>query len=1124
MILSEVVKVSSRFQRSIRIDSDIGNHEIIESYVCPQSAIEVLVNMANGRVHASEAAFTWTGPYGSGKSSLVVALNALIGKDPNLKKIIEKSCNKNDLKIIQKSFNVSRKNGWDFLPIVGFKGDFQTTLRGQIFNLYKLTAKQKKMETIELVENIADSTDCGLFIIVDEMGKYLEAAAEGACDIYFFQQLAECASRSNGKILLLGVLHQSFAEYSRRLTRNIRDEWLKIQGRFVDLPLNVAGEELIELVGKAIRSPLKPVSVDPICKKVASHISNWRPVSKDTLAYSLTQCWPLHPVTASLLGPVSRRRFGQNQRSIFGFLNSSEPLGFQDFLKNTEVSSNTVFTPDLLWDYLQCNLEPSIMASPDGHRWSIAVDALTRTEAYGADEEIQAIVKSIALMNMFHERSGLVPEEDILLSCIHGITKKRLIESLKQLERWSILLYKKHKKSYSLYEGSDFDIDAAIEEAYDQVPQLDYRRLRKAAGFKPIVAKKHYHTTGALRWMDVDLVPSKQACNRAENYEPANGAMGLFMVLLGDEGEKGLELEKLCKQSSKTQNKWPVICSIAKNSYLIRSHAKELQALEWIKSNNPALGGDSVARREVDSRLAIIRNRLGEYLQQTISSANWFVDGDKPTSHNLHQLNQLASSKADELFSDSPRVKSELVNRTKPSNNSNAALKILLKAMVQNLGSKRLEIKGYPAEGGLYDILIKNTCIYNGRKFVTPKGKKDRCKIAPLWKIADEHFKKHSNRPVSLKELYDLWSAPPYGVKKGILPFIAVAYLLTKINDYAAYLEGVYRPSVDDLFIDVLMKSPVDIALRPMIFSDVGQKILAGVCNTVNNIDTAKPTLSETSEPLEIARRLVSLVLQLPPWVLRTRKLSKNCIQLRELIKNANDPNKVLFDDLPHLFKEYQENLTKGDVQPIIEELQRCLLEMNNAYPILIKELERVLLDELQANFENILEIEEINVRAKNILHISGDFKLDAFAARLVNYTGSLEDIEGIASLAAEKPPRDWIDLDVNRAKLHIAELSQQFNQIEAFGRVHNREDFRQAVAFMVGLNGKPETYVHEFTITKNQHVQVEEIENSIKMAVNSQANGEPELLLAALAKIGAEVIESKRREVTGDKMWLQDE
>jgi hypothetical protein len=322
-------------------------------------------------------------------------------------------------------------------------------------------------------------------------------------------------------------------------------------------------------------------------------------------------------------------------------------------------------------------------------------------------------------------------------------------------------------------------------------------------------------------------------------------------------------------------------------------------------------------------------------------------------------------------------------------------------------------------------------------------------------------------------------------------------------------LEGVYRPSIDDLFVEVLMKSPSDIDLRRMDFSDVGQKILAGVCDTLNRISDEEKPLDETSEPLEIARRLVSLVVNLPPWVLRTRQLSKNTIHLRELIKNANDPNKVLFDDLPHLFKEHEDSLSKGDVQPIIEEIERSLQEMVEAYPNLIKELHQELIDELQVKVDSVLGYEEMNVRAKNIMHISGDFKLDAFAARLANYTGKNDDIEGIASLAADKPTRDWIDLDVSRAKLRIAELAQQFNHNEAYGRVHNREDYRQAVAFMVGLNGKPKTYVKEFTIKKNQHVEVGEIEGLIKDALNGHMKDKPELLLAALANIGAEVLES---------------
>ena len=129
--------------------------------------------------------------------------------------------------------------------------------------------------------------------------------------------------------------------------------------------------------------------------------------------------------------------------------------------------------------------------------------------------------------------------------------------------------------------------------------------------------------------------------------------------------------------------------------------------------------------------------------------------------------------------------------------------------------------------------------------------------------------------------------------------------------------------------------------------------------------------------------------------------------------------------------------------------------------------------------------------------------------ARLVNYQGSIDDIQGLAGLAVDKPMRNWIDLDIDRAKLRIAELAQRFNHIEAFARVHEREDFRQAIAFMVGLNGHPETYVREFTIKLDQISEVEVIESLVRKALNGQAERNPELLLAALANIGANIIET---------------
>ena len=84
------------------------------------------------------------------------------------------------------------------------------------------------------------------------MGKFLEGAAYDGTDIYFFQQLAEIASRSSNRLIVVGILHQAFEEYAYRLSREMRDEWAKIQGRFVDLAISVDPDEQLELLGRAI--------------------------------------------------------------------------------------------------------------------------------------------------------------------------------------------------------------------------------------------------------------------------------------------------------------------------------------------------------------------------------------------------------------------------------------------------------------------------------------------------------------------------------------------------------------------------------------------------------------------------------------------------------------------------------------------------------------------------------------------------------------------------------------------------------------------------------------------------------------------------------------------------------
>ena len=531
MLLAERVAVSRRFQRAIRIDTDLGDPLALEGFVCPQSSALVLETMAQHLSDSGQGAFTWTGPYGSGKSSLVVALSALLGKDVGARREAASAIGERTASAVWKAMPPKRE-GWRVLPIVGRRDRperlVEEGVRGRKLGGQGSPRGWSEKQALDALWRTAsrypDRTG-GLIVFIDEMGKMLEGAARDVSDVYFFQQLAEMASRSDGRLVVVGILHQAFEEYSYRLSREMRDEWSKIQGRFIDLPVNAGADEQIGLLARAIESDHRPETPGALSLKVAG--LNNRPTAGD-LPELLEACWPLHPVVACLLGPISRRRFGQNQRSIFGFLNSSEPSGFQDFLRRHQ--NNDLYTPALLWEYLRLNLEPSIMASPDGHRWALAVDALERCQALGGSELHLRLLETISLIDLFKERSGLVPNVELLTCVFSQLDSQVITSALGELQQWSLIIYRKFSESYSIFEGSDFDIDEAVGRTLEGIEDTDFALLNDIANLQPIVAKRHYHKTGAMRWYDVAIAPLEHVKASPENFRPKPGGVGTFVL------------------------------------------------------------------------------------------------------------------------------------------------------------------------------------------------------------------------------------------------------------------------------------------------------------------------------------------------------------------------------------------------------------------------------------------------------------------------------------------------------------------------------------------------------------------------------------------------------------------
>jgi hypothetical protein len=1108
MMLSDAVTVTRRFQRSVRIDTDLGAPAALYGFVCQGSGSEALKTMSRLIIDAGQCAFTWTGPYGGGKSSLALALAAAVGRDTGLRKVARDLLGE-AMEPIDQAFP-SGGAGWLVTPVVGRRADpiddLEISLAGALGKRRKATravtdAGSGRVLISRLQDEAAARDGGGVLVLIDEMGKFLEAAAAEGNDIHFFQELAEASGRSAGRLVVIGILHQSFDQYATRLSSEARDEWAKVQGRFVDIPIISAVDEVIDLLGRAIEVGLPHPESEAVAAKVGAAISRRRPGSPDDLAQRLDAAWPLHPVVAALLGPVSRRRFGQNERSTFGFLGSSEPEGFQEFLRRTPANQPASYDPAQLWDYLRINLEPAILASPDGHRWAQGVDAVERCEARGTPLHIR-LAKTIALIDLFRNGTGIVAERDIVRVSLADVDAFLVDRALADLEQWSIIIFRKHIDAWAVYAGSDFDIEAAVGAAQATVTELNLQRLAELVDLQPLLAKQHYTRTGALRWFRRELVSVAGLRQRISELTLRDGASGAILLAIPTASETRNRALAACRAASSLKCAYPFTIGLPWNARVIRDLGTELIALETVQATRPELEGDGVARREITARISAISAQLEEELRAAFGDATWYVGGNSDHDGGPRALARLVSRLADETFAETLIIHSELINRERPSGNSQAAVRQLLHAMVNSPDQAYLGIEGFPAERGLYSTVLEVSGLHrwdeHGYKFCAPT-EKIAPSFIPLWHRAEELLATNCDI-VPMSDLYQVWAAPPFGVRRGVLPILALAFTLAQRSTVAVYAQGVFRPELDSYVADLLLQDERLLGLRRVDLKGENQSILLQVASAIDAL------IGETTarEPLAVARALVRFAIGLPVWAQKTVTLSEPAKEVRRVLLSASDPHRALFVDLPLAFPAI-------GASELGSRLSESLKELGDAYPLMLGELKRRLLDALGHRSELA---ETLQQRAGTVFGLTGDLRLDAFAGRLMSFGGATHEIEGLAGFALNKPPRDWSDRDPDRAALELAELALRFRHAEALAGVKNRAPTRHALAVVFGTGESGRTVMRSVDIADSEREEVSGLTEGL-LAVLNGAGVDARLMMAALAEAGA-------RAVDGDEAAVQ--
>ena len=629
-------------------------------------------------------------------------------------------------------------------------------------------------------------------------------------------------------------------------------------------------------------------------------------------------------------------------------------------------------------------------------------------------------------------------------------------------------------------------------------------------GIQPVLAKRHYHESGALRWCDVVFAPLDNVANYIA-FKQTNSTAGLFVVAVPTQNEQLEKGYQLCREAGRLAKNNDVVIGLSKHSWKVADLYGEFLALQRVNYERPELESDGVARREIQSRLTLLQTRLAVELSRTIDSAIWFLKHRKPRALLQAELSILASNLAEQKFNQSPNIHIEILNRNRPSTNAVAARNALLRRMVQNEGEKCLGINGNPPEYGFFTSLLEQTSLYkktnDSWSFRLPSAS-DECKnnrLKPMFDVVFDHLRSTPNNMADLAQIYDIWRNPPYGVKDGIMPIFIVVFILTQKDQIAFYREGVFQVEMKDIDVEFLTRQPENTSIRLIEQTQVSSLFLSRLAAIAQEF-TNYPKFHECT-PINVARGLVSIFENLPNWTIRTNTLSSNAISIRTLFKQANDPNRFLFDDLPNSIIDRNQIDSIGS-HKIFDSVRNGVSELVEAYPKMLAQLRHNLLKELRVNEETDQSLQTLRERARNIAEVSGDFRIEAFIGRLsmIEYTTS--HIEGLASLAVGKLPMMWVDSDFDKANLELAKLARSFIQIETFASIKGRTNNRQSWAILQNANGEASSVIQEFDVSDSELQVAIELANRLSELLNATSDIDKNIILAALAKVSAEFID----------------
>lgn len=1178
--LSHFVRLRRRFRRSAHLASDAAREGSLQGYILTPQAHQALGRIVDGIADGDgNRAWTLTGPYGSGKSSFGVYLAGLLdGADERGSAMSILRRQDEALSDAVESLSASQGGDTRFATILA------TCRRDSILTCVleaMHTAAEQHRARSQGMASLADemghgalrvrSNDppssrdvcawltsftaeitsgsdprCGVLLMVDELGKTLEQAAYRPQDhdVYLLQEIAEIAGRSGATpLVFVGILHQAFDHYGQHLDVTTRTEWAKIQGRFEDVAFQEPPDQMIRLVAQAlapasdeVRKTLAPALAYEIDR--AGDLGLAPPTMDDgEFRECVQRAYPLHPSTLVAL-PHLFRRFAQNERSLFSYLSSGEPHGFQSFLESTNMAADEppfVRIPSL-FDYSITNFGGGLFTQLRGRRWTETMDALDRIRDLSPTEA--DLLKAIGLLGILGEVSHIRATDGVLRFALTSkdTEGQKATDALESLLKRSVVTYRRFNDSYRIWEGSDVDLEEQLTRARREIAggSSVVDSIGSHISPRPIVARRHSYRTGTLRYFEL-VYADRDSIERVV-AEPPGSMHGRVVCCLPMTTEDVARFEAYVAECARDDT----VFVIPRDVMRLGTAVEELRSLQRVRDHTPEIRDDRTARKELAERVHQVENAVRQELDRLLdprpgpigAGSRWYYQAKaRPEATSPSSTVALLSVICDARFNKAPRIWNELINRQELSSNPAAARNRLLARMVESVGEPELGIEGFPPERSMYESLLADTEIYRKDPasgewgFSSPTDSPDHG-LRGVWEEMERWLEDSESERRQVSELYARLRKPPYGMPDGPMLVLLCALLQLRSSEVALYEEGSFIPQLDAPVLERLARAPETFEAQLCRIEGVRLAALSRFQAVVKD-GAADISIAAEPELIDIVGRLCRFVVSVPKYARNTKRISLTAQNVRHALLHARDPHALIFDDLPTACGfdplRQEDSPTDGAVDDFFKVLPQALADIQHAYDKLLLDIERLLVDAFDLPGAGQQAREALRKRAATMVDHCVDVSLKTFLLRAADPALTLDGwLSAIATLLTRQPPKDWADRNLDEFQVALADIRLRLLNLEplVMEAYRSQHDWETTEILRLGVTSlHAEERRRMLFVDADRSDEVHRLRQAVTDALHANgAADRPDIVLSALALVAQRVMADDDDTAEGDQ------